>query len=38
MVCCSSQEYNPNNFDWGMNFGGGFKGFWHNLVYIGLGV
>jgi hypothetical protein len=21
----SSQEYNPNNFDWGMNFGGGFK-------------
>ncbi|CAM4134209.1 porin family protein [Flavobacterium sinopsychrotolerans] len=21
----SSQEYDPNNFDWGMNFGGGFK-------------
>jgi len=21
----SSQEYTPNNFDWGMNFGGGFK-------------
>lgn len=21
----SSQQYNPNNFDWGMNFGGGFK-------------
>jgi hypothetical protein len=21
----SSQEYNPNNFDWGMNFGAGFK-------------
>jgi hypothetical protein len=21
----SSQEYEPNNFDWGMNFGGGFK-------------
>lgn len=20
-----SQEYDPNNFDWGMNFGGGFK-------------
>lgn len=20
-----SQEYEPNNFDWGMNFGGGFK-------------
>ena len=20
-----SQEYGPNNFDWGMNFGGGFK-------------
>ncbi|WP_181954034.1 porin family protein [Flavobacterium cellulosilyticum] len=21
----SSQEYNPNNFDWGLNFGGGLK-------------
>jgi len=21
----STQEYDPNNFDWGMNFGGGFK-------------
>lgn len=21
----SSQEYDPNNFDWGMNFGAGFK-------------
>lgn len=21
----SSQEYTPNNFDWGVNFGGGFK-------------
>ena len=21
----SSQEYDPNNFDWGVNFGGGFK-------------
>lgn len=21
----SSQEYNPNNFDWGINFGGGLK-------------
>ena len=21
----SSQEYDPNNFDWGLNFGGGFK-------------
>lgn len=21
----SSQQYDPNNFDWGMNFGGGFK-------------
>ena len=21
----TSQEYDPNNFDWGMNFGGGFK-------------
>lgn len=21
----SSTQYNPNNFDWGMNFGGGFK-------------
>lgn len=21
----SSQQYNPNNFDWGMDFGGGFK-------------
>lgn len=21
----SSQEYNPNNFDWGFNFGGGIK-------------
>ena len=21
----STQEYTPNNFDWGINFGGGFK-------------
>ncbi|TDQ22031.1 porin family protein [Tenacibaculum caenipelagi] len=21
----TSQEFNPNNFDWGVNFGGGFK-------------
>jgi hypothetical protein len=36
----SSQEYDPNNFDWGMNFGGGFKtdsGISLGVRYHGLG-